>query len=139
MSLKQIKMARRFVSDFMYKTNATFNTNILKLLLNVVVGIDNTRSTFLIAYCYITLELAASFKWIAEQLTDLAFSNCLKLALIISDFSKRLSAAIAAKAIADLEGLVPTNEVSSQNLFNLLKAVEVIVGKVIERLTLVKL
>jgi hypothetical protein len=62
MSPEQIKMARRFVSDFMYKTDATFNTNILKLLLSVVVGIDNTSSTFLAVYCYITSESAASFK-----------------------------------------------------------------------------
>jgi len=54
-------MARRFVSDFMYKTDATFNTNVLKLLLSVIVGINNTSSTFLAAYCYITLESAALF------------------------------------------------------------------------------
>jgi len=59
-------MARRFVSDFMYKTDVTFNTNILKLLLSVVVGIDNTGSTFLVAYCYITSELAVSFKWTSD-------------------------------------------------------------------------
>jgi hypothetical protein len=62
MSLKQIKIARKFVSDFIYKTDATFNTNILKLLLSVVVKINNTNSTFLAVYCYITLESAASFK-----------------------------------------------------------------------------
>jgi len=61
MSLEQIWMARRFVSDFMYKTDATFNTNVLKLLLSVIVGINNTSSTFLAAYCYITLESAALF------------------------------------------------------------------------------
>jgi hypothetical protein len=73
MSLKQIKLARRFVSGFIYKTDATFNTNSLKLLLSVIVGINNTRATFPIAYCYITLKSAASFKWIVKQLTELAF------------------------------------------------------------------
>jgi hypothetical protein len=57
----QIRMARRFVSNFIYKTDATFNTNILKLLLSMVVSINNTKSTFLIAYYYIMLELAVSF------------------------------------------------------------------------------
>jgi hypothetical protein len=47
-SLEQIRMARRFVCDFMYKTDATFNTSILKLPLSVIVGIDNTSSTFLL-------------------------------------------------------------------------------------------
>ena len=73
MSSEQIKLARRFVSGFIYETDATFNTNSLKLPLSVMVGIDNTRATFPIAYCYITSESAASFKWIAEQLTKLAF------------------------------------------------------------------
>jgi hypothetical protein len=111
MSLEQIRMARRFVSDFMYKTDAMFNTNILKLLLNVIVGINNTGSTFPIAYCYITLESALSFKWVLEQVTDLAFSNCPKPALIIGDFSKGLGAAVAAKATANLDRIALIDEV----------------------------
>jgi hypothetical protein len=35
MSLEQIRMARRFVSGFIYETDATFNTNCLKLPLSV--------------------------------------------------------------------------------------------------------
>jgi hypothetical protein len=31
----------------MYKTNITFNTNVLKLLLSIVISINNTSSTFL--------------------------------------------------------------------------------------------
>jgi hypothetical protein len=62
MSLKQIRLTRRFVSSFIYKTNATFNTNCLKMPLSVIVSINNTSKTFLIAFCYITLELAVSFK-----------------------------------------------------------------------------
>ena len=112
MSLEQIKMARRFVSNFMYETDATFNTNCLKLPLSVMVGIDNTGKTFPIAYCYITLESAVSFKWIVEQLMDLAFyNNCLEAALICIDFSKGLGAAVVAKATSNLARLDPTNEV----------------------------
>jgi hypothetical protein len=62
MSLKQIRLARWFVSGFMYKTDATFNTNSLKLPLSVMISINNTGATFPIAYCYITSESAASFK-----------------------------------------------------------------------------
>jgi MULE transposase domain len=61
MSLEQIRMARRFVSDFMYETDTTFNTNVLKLPLSVIVGINNTGSTFPVAYCYITSESTTSF------------------------------------------------------------------------------
>jgi hypothetical protein len=62
MSPEQIKLARRFVSGFIYETDAMFNTNVLKMPLSVMVGIDNTGKTFSMAYCYITSESAASFK-----------------------------------------------------------------------------
>jgi hypothetical protein len=41
-TLEQIRLARRFVSGFMYETDSTFNTNRLRLPLSVIVGIDNT-------------------------------------------------------------------------------------------------
>jgi hypothetical protein len=50
----------------MYETDATFNTNSLKLLLSVIVSIDNHRKTFSIAYGYIISESAASFKFVAN-------------------------------------------------------------------------
>jgi len=82
----------------MYKTNATFNTNSLKLLLSIMVGIDNYGKTFPIAYCYITSESIASFKFAANQLSDLAFHNCPEAIVIVRDFAKGLGAACAAKA-----------------------------------------
>jgi hypothetical protein len=130
MSLEQIKLVRWFVSSFMYKIDATFNTNSLKLPLSIIDSINNTKATFPIAYCYIALELAASFKWIAEQLTKLAFNNCLKPALIIKDFSKGLVAAVAAKAAVYLAGLEPTNEIIiGQDDLSFLDVAEVVVGK----------
>jgi len=110
----------------MYETDATFNTNSLRLPLGVMVGIDNTRKTFPVAYCYITSESAALFKWIAEQLTNLVFYNCPELALIVGDFSKGLRAAVAAKAIADLASIKPTNECIALE-DDLLKATKVVV------------
>jgi hypothetical protein len=59
---EQIRLARRFVSSFIYETDSTFNTNRLRLPLSVIVGIDNTGKTFPIVFCYITSESAASFK-----------------------------------------------------------------------------
>jgi hypothetical protein len=58
-SPEQIKLARRFFSDFMYETDATFNTNCLRLPLSVTIGIDNTGKMFPMVYCYITSESAA--------------------------------------------------------------------------------
>jgi hypothetical protein len=86
----------------MYETDATFNTNHLKLPLSVMVSINNCGNTFPIAYYYITSELAASFTFVANQLSDLAFSDCPKAAVIIRDFSKGLRAACVAKVAVDL-------------------------------------
>jgi hypothetical protein len=62
MTKEQIRLARRFVSGFMYETDATFNTNSLRLPLSIMVGINNLGRTFPIAFCYIISESAASFK-----------------------------------------------------------------------------
>ena len=61
MSADQILFARRFVSGFIYETDATFNTNKLRLLLLVIVGIDNTGKTFLMAFMYHTTESTKAF------------------------------------------------------------------------------
>jgi hypothetical protein len=58
---KQIRMARRFVSGFLYKTNATFNTNTRRLPLTVIVGINNIGHMFPMAFIFITSESAKSF------------------------------------------------------------------------------
>jgi hypothetical protein len=84
------------VSDFLYKTDATFNTNELRLPLSVIVGITNTRKTFPLAYCYITSESAKSFDFVGGELTKYVFYDCLEAAVIYADFTKGLGAAIAA-------------------------------------------
>jgi hypothetical protein len=75
MSNKQICIARRFVSGFLYKTNATFNTNTRRLPLSVIVGIDNIGHMFPMAFMFITSESAKSFKFANKCLTDLCFYN----------------------------------------------------------------
>jgi len=95
---EQIRQARRFVSRFVYETDATFNTNSLRLSLSVMVGIDNTNSTFPMALMYITSELAKAFGFACKQLIDLVFYDCPEAAVICGDFSKGLEAAIHRKA-----------------------------------------
>jgi hypothetical protein len=58
---EQIHIARRFVSRFLYKTDATFNTNTRRLPLSMIIRIDNIGHTFPIAFMFITTELAKSF------------------------------------------------------------------------------
>ena len=82
----------------MCETDTTFNTNCLKLPLSVIIGIDNYWKTFLIAYRHITSESGASFKFVANQLSNLVFYDYPELVVIIRDFSKGPGAALEAKA-----------------------------------------
>jgi hypothetical protein len=61
MSDKQIYIERRFMSGFLYKTNATFNTNTRRLPLSIIVKIDNIGHIFPMAFIFITSESAKSF------------------------------------------------------------------------------
>jgi hypothetical protein len=110
MSDKQIRLSRRFVSGFLYETNAIFSTNTRRLSLSVIVGINNTRHTFPMAFIFITTESAKSFKFTGECLTDLCFYNCPQPSLIYSDFSKGLGAVVTAQAAKDLAKDIKDNE-----------------------------
>jgi hypothetical protein len=43
---EQIRMAQRFVSEFLLEVDATFSTNERNMLLQNLIGIDNTGTTF---------------------------------------------------------------------------------------------
>jgi hypothetical protein len=58
---EQIYIARRFMSGFLYETNATFNTNTRRLPLSIMVRIDNIGHMFPIAFMFITTKSAKSF------------------------------------------------------------------------------
>jgi hypothetical protein len=62
----QILLTKRFVSNFIYKTNTTFNTNKLQLLLLIIVKINNTSKTFLLAFMYHITESAKAFKFASD-------------------------------------------------------------------------
>ena len=51
--------------------------NTRRLPLSMMVGIDNTGYTFLMAFIFITTKSVKSFKFIREYLTDLCFYDCL--------------------------------------------------------------
>jgi hypothetical protein len=74
---EQICLIRWFISGFLYETNATFSMNTHWLLLSMMVGIDNTRYTFPMAFIFITTELAKSFKFVGECLINLYFYDYL--------------------------------------------------------------
>lgn len=57
-------MAFRFVSSFVMQTDATFNTNELKMPLSILLGVTNTLASFPVAYFFISSESADAFIFI---------------------------------------------------------------------------
>lgn len=92
---EQIRLARRFVSHFLLETNATFNISRLNMLLSVLLGITNTETSFLVAYCYITSESKESFMFLFAYIQELIFydysPDCYDL---IGDFAAGLEVAM---------------------------------------------
>jgi len=103
-SSEQIDLARRFVSGFCMQTDVTFNTNQLRLPLSIIVGITNTSKTFPLAFCFITSESTEAFEFVNTQLKELMFYDCPGPAVIVGDFSKGLSAAMARRSGVDTSG-----------------------------------
>ena len=100
-TLEQIRMARRFVSDMIAETDATFNTNEKRLLLQSFVGIDNTNSTFQFLQAFSTAESAHNIRFILQVLQDHFFYDCPGFAVLAGDFGSGLSAGFAQKAAQD--------------------------------------
>jgi len=99
-----------------------------------MVDINNYRKTFLVVYCYITSKSIASFKFVTNQLSNLAFYNYPKATIIVGDFSKGLRATYTAKAAIDLS----LTKIIEEPLFcllnrdeEMLEAIKVVVYKVL--------
>ena len=95
-NIEQVLFARRFASQFLVITDATFTTNANRLPLSVIVYITNTLRSFPIAYCFIASESADAFVFINECMRELFFyDSCPGPAVILGDFAAGLTAAIA--------------------------------------------
>src|SRR6266498_1726757 len=64
---------RRFVSNFALEIDATFNTNRLKMLLFILVGITHIEKSFPGAFSFEGVENAESFTFIFKYLRELVF------------------------------------------------------------------
>ena len=100
---EQIRMARRFVSDMLAQTDATFNTNEKRLLLQLFVGVDNTGATFQFLQAFTTSESARIIRFLLQVLEDHFFYDCPGFAVLGADFGKGLSTGFAQKAAQDAE------------------------------------
>ena len=94
----QILFVRRFASQFIVITDATFTTNANELLLSVIVCVTNTLRSSPIAYCFIALGSADAFVFINECMRELFLHDaCRGSAVILGDFAAGLTAAMVAK------------------------------------------
>ncbi len=92
---KQIFLAQQFVSCFVNKIDATFNTNERRMPLSILVGILNTGKNFSFAFWFIISEAASQFEFIEAKLDKLFFYNSLCTKVICDNFAKVLAKAIA--------------------------------------------
>jgi hypothetical protein len=83
------------------ETDATFNTNTKRLLLQSVIGIDNTGKTFSFLHSFSLNEAARTFEFLMKIWETHFFYDCPGPAVIAGDFSKGLTAAVARKAAQD--------------------------------------
>lgn len=63
--------------------------------LQVVYGVDNTITTFPLIQAFITSKSADTFRFIDDILREHFFWDCPSMAVIIGDFAKGLTAAVA--------------------------------------------
>ena len=90
--------ARRFASQFLVITDATFTTNANRLPLSVIVCVTNVMKSFPIAYCFVASESSEAFIFINKCMRELFFhDSCRGPAVILGDFAAGLTAAMVAK------------------------------------------
>ena len=90
---EQIRLAQRFVSSFVYETDANFSTNDLKMPLSILVGILITRKPFPFSSCFITSESTAIFNLIEDMIDERFFYKYPRPEYVCGDFAKGLASA----------------------------------------------
>ncbi len=90
----QRKLSKRFISDFMMKTDAIFNINALKMLLFVTVNVTNTTMIFSACFSFVISEFEETFNFFIQCMHEELFNDCLSSWIIIVDQSKRLTTSL---------------------------------------------
>ncbi len=86
----QWKLFKRFISDFMMKTDAIFNINTLKMFFFVTVNVINMTIIFSICFSFVISKFEEMFNFFIQCMHKKLFNDCLFLQIIIVDQSKRL-------------------------------------------------
>ncbi len=91
----QRKLSKRFISDFMMKTDAIFNINALKMLLFVTVNVTNTTMIFSACFSFAISEFEETFNFFIQCMHEELFNDCLPSRVIIADQSKGLTTSLS--------------------------------------------
>jgi hypothetical protein len=78
-----LEAAQRFMADWLIIIDSTFNTNVLKLPLLVVVGVLNINKTFLVVFLFCPSESTESIGFIWESLKAECFINDISVPRVI--------------------------------------------------------
>jgi len=87
-------LSKRFISDFMMETDATVNTNALKMLLLLAVGVTNTAMTFSACFSFAIPESEEAFNFFIQCMHEELFNDCLSSRIIIASQDKGLTASL---------------------------------------------
>jgi hypothetical protein len=98
---EQAHYTRRFVSGRLVESDATFNKNDRRMLLQNIVGIDNTGKTFPCMQVFYISESACTFCFIIKIWATYFFYDCPGPAIWCGDFAAGLTAAVAQQAAQD--------------------------------------
>ncbi len=73
----QRELFKRFISDFMMKTDTIFNINALKMLLFVTVNVINTTMIFSVCFLFVISEFEETFNFFIQCMHEELFNDCL--------------------------------------------------------------
>ncbi len=90
----QRKLFKRFISDFMMKTNAIFNINTLKMLLFMTVNVINMTMIFSVCFSFVISEFKETFNFFIQCMHEELFNDCLSSQVIIVNQSKKLTTSL---------------------------------------------
>ncbi len=86
----QRRLFKRFIDNFMMKTDVIFNINALKMLLFMTVNITNMIMIFSVCFSFVISEFKKMFNFFIQYMHEELFNDCLSLQIIIVDQIKRL-------------------------------------------------
>ena len=90
----QRELSKRFISNFMMKTDAIFNINALKMLLFVTVNVINMTMIFSVCFSFVISEFEETFNFFIQCMHEELFNDCLSSRVIIVNQSKRLTTSL---------------------------------------------